>query len=127
MCRLEHSMASQVVDVAAGGNADAANLGGKCVGNIVTVEIEGGHDVVLVRPGQNLLQKRVGDDVLDDDAVRQLAPGPAIELDRAKLALRQLVAPVTKGALGELHDVALVDERQALALVGNRIFKGGPN
>ena len=56
-------------------------------------------------------------------AARQLAPRAAVELDGAELALGQLVAPVTEGALRELHDVALVHQRQALALVGDRVLE----
>jgi hypothetical protein len=38
------------------------------------------------------------------------APGAAVEGDRAELLARQFVAPVLEGALGELHDVALVHQ-----------------
>ena len=40
----------------------------------------------------------------------------------AKLALRERVAPIAEGALGELHDVALVDQRDALAAVLERVL-----
>src|SRR5439155_5534625 len=42
-----------------------------------------------------------------------------------ELPRRQRVAPVAEGALGELHDVALVDEAQALALEVERIADRG--
>ena len=47
--------------------------------------------------------------------------GPPSISTAPKIALRDLVAPVAEGALGELHDVALVHERHALALVRDRV------
>ena len=51
-----------------------------------------------------------------------LAPRAAVDLVRAELTFRQFVAPIAKSAFGELHDVALVDEGDALALVDARVF-----
>ena len=48
--------------------------------------------------------------------------GPPSNLHGAELALRQVVAPVAERALGELHDVALVHERHALALVRDGVL-----
>src|SRR5690606_25233304 len=45
-----------------------------------------------------------------------------VEVDRAELAPRQRVAPVAEAALGELHDVALVDQRHARQLVLERVL-----
>ncbi len=50
----------------------------------------------------------------------QPAPGPAVHLHRAELLLGQLVAPVPEGALGVLHDVALVHQGDALLLLRAR-------
>ena len=50
-----------------------------------------------------------------------LAPRSAVDFFRAEVVLRDLVAPVAKRAFGELHDVALVHEGDALALVLNRV------
>ena len=126
MRRLEDGVAGDVVDVAARRDADAADLRGERVGQVVAVQVRRGDDVELVRPRQHLLQRDVGDGVLDDDAGARLAvgnpaPGPAVDLDRAEELLRDLVAPVAEGALGELHDVALVHQRDALALVRDRV------
>jgi hypothetical protein len=49
---------------------------------------------------------------------------PGVELS-CELALGELVAPVAEGALGELLDIALVDDGQALALVGDRVLDRG--
>ena len=93
-----------------------------------------------VGPGQHLLQGDVGDGVLDQDLARgqgglllgvgrglallglgplPLVPGVGLV---GELALGQGVAPVAEGALGELHDVALVHQRHALALVGDGVL-----
>ena len=42
-----------------------------------------------------------------------------------KFTLGQLVAPVPERAFRELHDVAFVHDRDALALEGDRILDGG--
>ena len=49
---------------------------------------------------------------LGDDAIAEFARG-------------ELVAPIAESALGELHDVALVDDVHALALFGERVLDGG--
>ena len=49
--RLEDAVAGDVVDVGARGDADAADLGGQRVGEVVAVEVGGGDDVELRRAG----------------------------------------------------------------------------
>ena len=56
-----------------------------------------------------------------------LAPRAAVELHRAELALGQFVAPIAERALGVLHDVALVDDRHALALVPHGVLERRPD
>ena len=63
----EDGVAGDVIDVAAGRDADAADLGGQRVGEIIAVQVHRGDDVELVGPGQHLLQGDVGDGVLDED------------------------------------------------------------
>ena len=127
---LEDGMAADVVDVAAGGNADTAHAGRQGVGDVVTVEVQRGDHAVVRRPGQDLLQERVRDTVLDDQApagarVLEGTPGTAVELHGAELALGQLVAPVAEGPLGVLHDVALVNQRHRVAPRLDGIADGG--
>src|SRR6185503_12626926 len=62
------------------------------------------------------------DDVFAALRVLELAPGAAVDLDRAELALRERVAPVTERPFGELHDVALVDQRHRGLVVIDRVL-----
>ena len=119
---LEDGVPGQVVDVAAGGDADAAHLRRQRVAEVVAVQVGGGDHVEFLGAGQHLLQGDVGDGVLDHDAGAGLAlgdsaPGPAVDFHRAEELLGHLEAPVPEGAFRELHDIALVDQGQALALV----------
>ncbi len=124
--RLEHGMARHIIDVAARRDADAADLRGERVGQIVAVQIRCRDDVELVRPCQDLLQGNVRNRILDHEAraglpVGDLAPGSAVDLDGAVEVLRHLVAPVAEGALGELHDVPFVHQGHALPLALDRV------
>ena len=125
MRRLEDGVAGDVVDVAAGRDADAADLCRQRVAQVIAVQVERGDHVKLLRPREHLLERDVRDGVLDDDALRQLAPGPAVDLHRAELALGQLIAPIAERAFGVFHDVALVDNREALALLPHGVLEGG--
>src|SRR5262249_18338250 len=83
-------------------------------------------DVEFIGTGQDLLERDVGDGVLDQQpgarlARRDRAPWPAVDFLRAVELLGDLIAPVAEGALSELHDVALVHERHALAPVFQRV------
>ena len=127
---LEDGVACVVVDVAAGRDADAADARRKRVGNVIAVEVKRGDDLVLGRAQQNLLQECVGDHVFDDDLVAVLfndLPRAAVEVCRAVFLSGQRVAPVAERALGELHDVALVHERDAVALVGDGVLDSRPH
>ncbi len=121
----KHGVPGHVVDVAARRDADAAHLRRERIGNVVAVQVQRGNHVVLGRPRQDLLQERIRNHILDDQAIGELAPGPAVDLDAAKFALREVVAPVAKTPFGELHDVALVHQREALALVGDGVLERG--
>ncbi len=118
-----------VADVAAGRNADAADLRGQGIGDVVAVQIQRGNDVVFFRAHQRLLQKVVGDHILDHDlgatartAERQ--PRTCADLLRTELVLRQLVTPVAEGAFGVFHDVALVHQRHRDPIVVDRVLDG---
>ena len=61
------------------------------------------------------MQEVVRDHVLDDDiatghGILEREPGSTVDLRRPKLLARHLVSPLTEGALGVLHNVALVHE-----------------
>ena len=159
-----------IADVGAGRDAEAADLRGGGVGDVVAVEVGGGEDAVVLGADDDLLEDGVGDAVVDQDLLLPLAvavrladrgedgldprrqsspkssgansmPGsmsaafcfgrevrvglevaedPALALGDglvAELLRGDFVAPLAEGALGELLDVALVDEGDGLAAV----------
>src|SRR5690606_20117314 len=96
-------------------DTDAAHFRCQGIGNVVTVQVQGGNDAVIRRTHQYLLQEGVGNDILDDDVaagfrVLHLHPGAAVEQLGTKALGRQLVAPVLEGPFGVFHDVALVHQ-----------------
>src|SRR6056297_2247912 len=124
---LEH--ADAVADVASRGDADAAHLGSQGVGDVVAVQVQRGDNVVLLRPQQDLLQEVVGDHVLDDDLaagarVREGVPGPAVFRLRAEFLAGHFITPLAEGALGELHDVALVHQGHRTEVVVDAVVDG---
>src|SRR5690606_26141326 len=125
--RLENGVAGHVVDVGAGRDTDASNLRGERIRDVVSVEIHGGDDIVFIGPREDLLQEGIGNHVFDNDAIGQLAPRTSAELFRSELPLGQLIAPIPKSALGELHDVAFVDKRDALEAPLPRMLNGRPH
>src|SRR5687768_450265 len=130
--RFEDGVTGHVVDVAAGRDADAADLRGERIRQVVAVQVWRGDDVEFVGPRQDLLQRDVGDGVLDHDAgagftLRNPAPGPAVDFLGAEELLRDLVSPITKRPFGELHDVPLVDERDAFPFGLDRVADGAVN
>ncbi len=124
--RLEHAVSGDVVDVPAGRDADAADLRCERVREIVAVQVGGRDHVEVVGPGEDLLQRDVGDVVLHEDLVAGIAPAVVpSDGDVGELLAHELVAPVAECALGELLDVALVDERDGAALALHRVLDGG--
>ena len=122
--------AALVVDVAAGGDADAADAGGQSVRDVIAIQVEGGDDAVFGRPGQNLLQERVGNDIFDDDGlavagIGQGVPGAAVERLGAVVGPGAFITPVPEGPFREFHDVALVDEGDGFAVRRDRVVDGG--
>src|SRR5690606_11701169 len=110
-----------VADVGAGGDADAADLSGQGIGQVVAVQVEGGQHIEFLGPQQRVLEHDVGDAVLDDHLARGLLALVALpqfvfgDGGVGEFLPGQLVAPVPEGAFGELHDVALVDQGYAAA------------
>lgn len=126
----EDGVSGVVVDVGSGCDADAADACGECVGDVVAVEVHGGDDVVFGGACEELLEEGVGDDVLDGDGLAGVgvghgAPGAAVEELCAEVLACDLVAPFHEGTLGELHDVALVDEGDGVAVVVDGVLDCG--
>ena len=83
--RFEDGVAGDVVDVPARRDADAADLRRERVREIVAVQVRRRDDLELVRPRQHLLQRDVGNRILDDDtrarpSRRYPAPRAAVDL-----------------------------------------------
>src|SRR5256886_11972639 len=119
-------VAGDVIDISAWSNPDAAYLRRQRVAQIVAVEVKGGNHVEIFRTRQYLLQCDIGDRVLNHNSRAwfshgNLAPRTTVELLCAKIFPCDLKPPVAKSALGKFHDVALVDQRHALALVLDRV------
>src|SRR5690606_32020664 len=110
-------------------DTDTADLGSQGVGNVVAVQVQRGDHVVLGRAQQNLLQERVGDRILDDDlatglGILELAPRAAVDQLGAEFFAGQFVAPVTEATFRELHDVALVHQRDRGTVVIDGVLDG---
>ena len=117
-------------NVGTGRNADTAHLRRQRIGNVIAVQVGGNDHIVFGRAQQDLLQKGVGDRILDGDfatalRVDEMAPRTAIDHLRTELLLRHLVGDVAEQTLGEFHDVALVHDGQRLAIVGDDVVEGG--
>ena len=63
----ENGMTAHIVDIATRRYADAANLGGQRVREVITIEIHRRDDIKFIRTRQDLLQCDVGDRILDED------------------------------------------------------------
>jgi len=129
---LEDRAAGVVVDVGPRGDADPADACRQGIGHVVAVEVQGSNHVVFRRAGQDLLEERIGDHILHDELparrrIGDFVPRTAIQRRGAELVARRGVAPIAEGAFGEFHDVALVDQGDALAAVGERIADGRPH
>src|SRR5215469_3315231 len=141
--RLEHRVPGQVVDVAAWGDTDTPDLRRQRVREVVAVEVRRRDNVELLGARQHLLQRDVGNGILDDDspglargvhlgvgllfapgrlAAFPLLPGVGVG---SELTLGERIAPVAERALGELLDVALVHQGHALAPVAYGVIDGG--
>src|SRR3954468_14601608 len=118
-------MPGEIVDDGSGSYADPSHLSRERVGDVVAVQVHGSNDAVLFRPGENLLQERIGDDVLDDDASREPGPWPAVQIGGPVLLPSHGVPPIAEAALSELHDVALVNQRHAFVLLSKSVVDGG--
>ena len=129
---LEDGNPRVVVDVGAGGDADATDLCGQGVGDVVAVEVHGGQDAVFCGTGDDLLEHGIGNHVLDHDGVAGVgvgegAPRATVELGRTEFFLGQGVAPISEATLGELHDVAFVNQGNARLVVVNGVLDGCPD
>ena len=116
-----------VADVGARGQADATGHGGRGIGEIIAVEVRRSDHAVFIWAELNLLEHAIGNPILD----KQL-PLPVGSLGNlvlrddpvAKFGPGQVIAPILERPLGELHDVALVHERDARQFLVEGIANG---
>src|SRR3989449_4111694 len=123
--RLEHGV--PVAQVAPRREPEPAPLGGRGIREQVAVQVGGGDHRVLVGAQHQLREHRVGDAVLHDHLVRVPLPVSRVGLGDGLVAeplSRDLVPPLPEPALGELHDVAFVDERDRAATDAQRVLDG---
>src|SRR2546422_9371132 len=73
-------------------------------------------------PYTTLFRSVLDHDVLPGFGILEAVPRAAVERLRPELALRELISPVAEPALGELLDIALVDQRHRLAPVVDRVL-----
>ena len=114
---LEDGVAGLEVDVSARGHPHAAHLRGEHVGDVVAVEVGRDDDAVLLRVQDGVLQERIAGDRGEEEAARRQVG--------AVLALGHVIGPVHEGALGILHNVPVVHEGDAPAVVAQGIVDGG--
>ena len=128
MRRLEER--NLVPDVRTRRHPEAADLRRAGVGEVVAVQVGRREDVVIRRPGEDLLKNAVGNPIVDEELALPRRPLPHFLFRHdliAEFRLGDLVAPVTKRALRELHDVALVHDREDLPVVGKRVLNRHPD
>src|SRR5438046_140882 len=126
MGRFENGVTGDVINVSTGRDTDPAHLRRERIAQIIAVQIQRRDHVEIFRPQQYLLQRDVRDRVFDDNTGARFVhwdfgPRATVDFLCAEILFRDLIAPVAKRALGELHDVALVDQGHALALILDRV------
>ena len=145
MRRFEDGVAGFIVDIRAGRDADAADLRGQRVGNVIAVQIHRRNDIVFFGARQNLLQEGVANHVFDNDfsggnrlvlrLICRVAPlfgfhavilRPGEDLF-AEFPFGQRVAPGFEAAFREFHDVAFMHERHRFAVMCNRVADRRPH
>lgn len=92
-------MPRQVVDVASGGDSDAADLRRQGVGDVIPVQIQRGYHVEVFRMEQNFLKEGVCNAVLDNDTVGKFQPRAVPYGEGAVFPPCDIVSPVTGSRL----------------------------
>ena len=113
---LEDRVAGLVVDAAARGHGHAAYLRGEHIGDVVAVAVGRDDHAVFLRVQDGVLQERIAGNRREEQAARGQVG--------AVFALSHVVGPVHEGALGVFHDVAVVHEGDAPAVVAQGIVDG---
>ena len=96
--------------LAPGATPEAADEAGAQVAHDVAVQVGQDHDVVQLR--------------LLDELHAHVVDDPVLELDPARVVGGDRPAALEEQAVGQLHDVGLVDRRDLAAAVGDGVLEG---
>ena len=139
----EDGMPRCVVDVGSGSDSDASYHGGKLVGYIVAVQVQGGYYRIFFRLQQGVLQERVGYAVFDDNlaGVGGIGKGGICRFFSqvflylvvlvhgeslvGKLLLCHFISPAFEPAFGKFHDVAFMHQCDGSLMMLQGIPDGG--
>ncbi|MNP03664.1 hypothetical protein D3C76_955580 [compost metagenome] len=131
----EDRMACYIVDVRSRSDTDTTNLCSKCVGQVVTVQVQCSNNIEFAWTSQYLLQSNVGNRIFNNDftcifscflscirCIRTffflddvvLCPS---EHFIAEFFLSDFITPVFEGTFSKFHDVAFVYQCHALTVV----------
>src|ERR1051325_9079539 len=121
MGRLEYGVSGDIVDISAGCDADAPDLGRERIAQVIAVQIWCRDYIKILWSRQDLLESDICNGILNHKtgarfAHRDLTPWSAIDFFRAEVLLGNFVAPIAERAFGKLHDVTFVHHRHAFPL-----------
>ena len=115
---LENGVTGLEVDVPARGHADTAHLGGKDVGDVVTVQVGSDDDAIFFRVQDRVLQECIASDGGEQQASRRQIG--------SVFALGHVIGPVHEGTLRIFHDIAVVDQCDTSPVMADRILDSAP-
>ena len=138
----ENGMPRIVVDIGPRSNPDTPHHRSQLIGDVVSVQVQGGDHGILFRNQQRILQESIGNHVFNDQLAcgHGLSPGligrfhALFLLDGIVLTSRKgpigkfsfghFITPVLKSAFGKLHDISLVYQGHRRQSTFQRITDG---
>ena len=134
-----------IIDIGSRSDTDTTDHCCERIRDIVAVEVEGSDDIIFCRAKEDLLEESICDDILDEqcstieccflggisgflalcgDNPVILSPGKYLV---AIFPFCEGISPFFKLTLCILHDIALVDDRHALAAFTEGMLEGSPD
>ena len=116
-----------VTNVGSRCDTNTTNLCSQRIGDVVTVQVHTSDNVVLSGTQQDLLQERIGDNVLNHDLftgfrVLDFNPRTAIDQFTTEFFTRQLITPVFERAFGEFHNVTFMNQGNRITIVSDGVL-----